>query len=281
VTNPLSTWQPHPDAWVLVVVLLGGYLYALAAWGPRYAKGRPPATRRQRTYFFSGIVLLWLASDWPVHHLSDTLFSVHMLQHMVYTFAAVPLMIRGTPGWLFRRLFRHPVAHRTMAMVTQPMVALLLFNAWVLAYHWPALVNLSVHNDLAHVVMHVVWVVAAFIMWWPVLSPLQELPHLSYPLRMLYLFGQSILPTVPASFLTFAHGPMYAAYDISPRLWDLPITYDQQIAGLLMKLGGGAVLWATIAVLFFRWFREEEEGGPDPLYWEDLEPDVEHARSTT
>ena len=40
-------------------------------------------------------------------------------------------------------------------------------------------------------------------MWWPVVSPLPEMPPLAPPGQMLYLFLQSLVPTIPASFLTF------------------------------------------------------------------------------
>lgn len=273
-------WQPHPDAWVLGTLLAGGYLYALAAWGPRHAPGRRPATGRQRACFLAGVAVLWLAADWPIENLSLHLFSVHMVQHMLFSFVAAPLLILGTPGWLWRRLFRRPAVAATVRVVTRPMFALVLFNAWVAAYHAPPLVELSVYNPLAHFFIHVVWVVTALIMWWPVLSPLPEFPHLSYPLRMAYLFGQSIVPTVPASFLTFSHGPLYEAYAAAPRVatW-LTVVQDQQMAGLLMKIGGGLLLWGVITVLFFRWASEEQSGGPDALYWRDLEPDVEASGS--
>jgi putative membrane protein len=272
-------WQPHPDAWLLAIALLGGYLYALAAWGPKEHPGGRTATSRQRWSFFAGTAVLWLASDWPLHSLSTELFSAHMLQHMLYSFVAAPLLIRGTPGWLLRRLLRPRAVAAVMRFVTKPLIALVVFNAWVVAYHTPALVNLSVSNELAHFAMHIAWVAAGIVMWWPVLSPLQELPHLSAPLAMVYLFGQSIIPTGPASFLTFAETSLYSAYATSTTAWGLPAVWDQQLAGLLMKLGGGALLWGSIVVMFFRWAKREEQGAPDPLYWEDMEPAVERART--
>jgi hypothetical protein len=66
---------------------------------------------------------------------------------------------------------------------------------------------------------------------------------------------------------------------VSEDSW-LDAAQDQQIAGLVMKVGGGFLLWGVIAVLFFRWASEENSGGPDALYWKDLEPDVERARLT-
>jgi putative membrane protein len=278
MADPLGSWQPHPDAWVLVLLLGGGYLYALAIWGHRYAPGQRATTRRQRRWFLAGLAVLWLGADWPIHHVADTLFSVHMLQHMLFSLVAAPLLILGMPGWLLRKLLAPKPVLATFRFLTQPVIALLLFNGWVAAYHWPVLVNLSVHNDLVHFVTHVVWVVTAVIMWWPVLSPLPELPHLSYPARGAYLFAQSLVPTVPASFLTFSHTTIYSAYATAPSLWwGISPLADQQWAGLLMKIGGGLLLWGVIAVLFFRWAKEEETGGPDFLYWRDLEPELQQS----
>jgi putative membrane protein len=274
MTNPLAGWQPHPDAWVLVLLLGGGYLYALAIWGPTLAPGRKAATRRQRLWFLAGVLVLWLGADWPIHHIADTLFSVHMLQHMLFSLVAAPMLILGTPGWLLRKLLSPKPVFAAFSFLTKPLIALLLFNGWVAAYHWPVLVNASVSNDLVHFAAHAVWVVTAVLMWWPVLSPLPELPHLSYPSRGAYLFAQSLVPTVPASFLTFSERSIYSVYATAPELWGISPLDDQQWAGLLMKIGGGLILWGVIAVLFFRWAHEEETGGPDHLYWRDLEMEL-------
>ncbi|MGI8575921.1 MAG: cytochrome c oxidase assembly protein [Egibacteraceae bacterium] len=277
----MPTYQPHPDAWLLAATLAGGYTYLLASWGPRLAPGRPPATRRQRAYFLLGVATLWIGADWPVDTLADSLFSVHMVQHLLFSFIAAPLLILGTPAWLFRRLLKPPAVRATWAFATRPLVALVIFNLWAAGYHWPAAVNLSNTNEGFHLLVHVIWVVTALVMWWPVLSPLPELPHLSYPVRMGYLFGQSLLPTVPASFLTFGETVLYRTYEQAPRLYGLDAITDQQIAGLLMKIGGGLFLWAVIAALFFRWSYEEEHGAPDILYWRDFEAGLDRRQLTS
>lgn len=283
MTDPaLLAWEPHPEAWLMVVALAGGYLYALSAWGPRYAPGRAPATRRQRLCFLAGVAALWFGADWPVHHVAeDYLYSVHMLQHLLFQLVGAPLLILGTPAWLLRRLLHPRLARKVWRSVTQPLVALVVVLAFTAGLHVPAVVNASATNPWFHLTLHVALFVVSLVMWWPVLSPLPELPHLSYPGRMAYLFAHSLVPTVPAAFLTFAYSPLYVAYANAPRLlaWLDPLQ-DQQIAGLVMKVGGGFLLWGVIAVLFFRWATEESSGGPDALYWRDLEPDVERARLT-
>jgi putative membrane protein len=283
VADPaLIAWQPHPEAWLLVVALGGGYLYLLASWGPRYAPGRPPATRNQRLCFLAGVAVLWVGADWPIHQVAERyLYSVHMFQHLLFQLVAAPLLILGTPSWLLRRLLRPPLVQAVWRALTKPLVALVIVLAFTAGVHVPAVVDTSAANPWFHLAVHVALVGVSLVMWWPVLSPLQELPHLSYPGRMAYLFAHSIVPTVPASFLTFAYSPLYEAYATAPRIlaWLDPVQ-DQQIAGLVMKVGGGFLLWGVIAVLFFRWASEENSGGPDALYWKDLEPDVERARLT-
>ncbi|MET0902848.1 MAG: cytochrome c oxidase assembly protein, partial [Acidimicrobiales bacterium] len=77
--------------------------------------------------------------------------------------------------------------------------------------------------------------------------------RISPPAQMVYLFVASIVPTVPGAWLTFANGAVYSVYDIPDRLWGLTVTSDQQIAGLLMKLGAGSYLWLLITIIFFKW----------------------------
>jgi putative membrane protein len=111
-------------------------------------------------------------------------------------------------------------------------------------------------------------------MWWPVLSPLPELPALPAPGKMLYLFVQSLAPTIPASFLTFGTHPLYPVYATFPRIWGIGPLTDQLIAGLLMKIGGGLILWGVLGGVFFRWFAQEQRDGWDPLQWRRLEREI-------
>ena len=73
---------------------------------------------------------------------------------------------------------------------------------------------------------------------------------------MLYLFLMSIVPTVPAGWLTFAEGVVYEAYETDDPLWGISPTDDQQAAGAVMKVLGGFYLWALILIRFARWAGE-------------------------
>ena len=97
---------------------------------------------------------------------------------------------------------------------------------------------------------------------------------------MLYLFLQTIIPTVPASFLTFASSPLYHFYTTVPRVFGISAIDDTRISGLIMKLGMGIVLWSVITVLFFRWSsREERPERPDVLEWQEVERELNRTES--
>ena len=271
------TWHPHPDVWLLIAVLGGGYAYALRRVGPRFAPaGERPASRRQVIIFTLGLLTLWVAADWPVHDLAESyLYSVHMTQHLLFSLVVAPLLLLGTPAWMLRELLTRTRAFGVVRRLAAPLPALLLFNGVVVVTHWPAFVDATVRSEPAHFAAHAVLFVSALLMWCPVAAPLPELRPLSPPAQMLYLFLQSIVPTVPASFLVFAEEPLYKFYETVPRLWGISAGEDQRIGGLLMKLGGGLLLWGIITVLFFRWHAQEEASEKQARQWRDLERELD------
>jgi len=271
----MPAWHPHPDVWFLVVALAGTYLYALRRVGPGHVSpGDPPASRGQKMAFGLGLLALLVAADWPIHDLGErSLFTAHMLQHLLMTLVAPPLLLLGTPGWMLRWLLRPRWVLVVVQALSKPLVALVLFNLVIAVIHWPAFVTLYLHQPLVHLATHAALLGTALLMWMPVLSPIVEIARLPYPLQMLYLFAQSIVPTVPASFLTFGSEPLYRVYEELPRIWGISALADQRVAGLAMKILGGFILWGVIAVLFFRWARQEEEG-VDELGWREVEEAV-------
>ena len=252
------TFHLHPDILGVAVVVLAAYWLAIRVLGPRLAPGSQALTRGQRAGLWTSLALFVAMSEWPVHDLSEGyLYSVHMVQHLVYTLVLPPLVIRSTPPWLWRWLLR-PVMP-LFRLLVRPLFALLVFNAFLALTHWPVLVELAVKSGEAHLAQHILLVGTAVLMWWPVVSPLPELPALTPPLRIGYLFLQSLVPTVPASFLTFASDSVYRVYATFPRVWGIDALEDQQFAGAVMKLGGGILLWTLMTVVFFRWVVRERD----------------------
>lgn len=268
----LPPWHAHVDVWVLLGSVVAAYLIACRRHEERTGQATP---RRRTVLFLSGMAVLWIASDWPIHDLSERyLYLMHMVQHMLFMFLAAPLLVTGIPAWLWRDVLRPAPVRRAFGFLTRPVVALIVFNGVLLFTHWPAVVEAAVGSELTHFSLHVLVVASAVIMWWPVISPLPELPPMSPPGQMLYLFFQSLAPTIPASFLTFGHQPLYPVYATFPRIWGIGAMTDQLIAGLIMKLVGGMILWVVIAVVFFRWGGREEREGWDGLRWRNVDAEI-------
>lgn len=264
----LPAWHPHYDVWLLVLVLGYGYWYAERRLRRLVAPGSDPATTRQRLSWYAGLLALWLVSDWPVHDIGETaLFTLHMVEHMVIALIVPPLLLKGLPAWLADATLGHPKVARLLRPLARAVPAFALFNATFLAIHWPDLVGWMLTSSPVHFAVHAWLAGVSFLMWLPVYSPSAAIPRLRPPARMLYLFLQSLLPTVPASFLTFSSVPIYPVYGDAALAYGLTAVADQTIAGIVMKLGGGLFLWVTIAVIWFRWSSRERD-------WERLEPSV-------
>jgi putative membrane protein len=253
-------WTPHPDVWLLVGLFAAGYAIGIVRLGPRWApSGLPVVTRFQITCWSMGVLAMWVASDYPIHDIAERYnFSVHMVQHLVFTMIVAPLLLLGMPAWLMRRVLAPRWLFDTVRTLSRFIPALLVFNVVLVFTHWPLIVNAALENGFVHFLIHALLLVSSLIVWMPIVSPLPEIPRLVPVLQMLYLFAWSVVPTVPASFLTFGASPLYKFYEHVPHLFGFSTLEDQQAAGLIMKIGAGLLLWMIIAVVFFRWASEEE-----------------------
>jgi putative membrane protein len=252
--NPWA-FRPHVEVWALVLVLVGSWVYAIKVIGPRaVAPGQPIVTRRQCVYFWATIGMLWLASDWPIHDIGEQyLYSAHMLQHMMLSYFMPPLAVLAMPEWLLRLIIGDGRGYRIFRFLTRPIIAGVVFNMVVMATHVPGVVNAAGDNAVLHYSLHFALVSTALMMWMPVIGPFKEL-QMGYPGKMIYLFAQSVVPTVPAAWLTFADGVVYKRYDIPVRVWGIDVINDQQIAGAIMKIGGTMFMWVIIIYMFFKRF---------------------------
>ncbi|MFM7095578.1 MAG: cytochrome c oxidase assembly protein [Actinomycetota bacterium] len=255
--NPLlDPWrfQAHPELWLLVGFLIGAYVYSVRVIGPQAVPTGPVVTRRNITAFVAAMTVLWMASDWPMHDLAEEyLYSMHMLQHMALSYFVPPLALLALPEWMFRALIGEGRAYRVVRWFSKPVIAGVIFNVVVMVTHIPGLVNRSASSSPLHYSLHVLVVTSALLMWIPICGPAAEF-RIGYGAKMIYLFLMSIVPTVPAGWLTFAEGTVYKHYDTPVRVWGLSVSTDQQLAGAIMKLGGSIFLWSIVIFMFFKRF---------------------------
>jgi putative membrane protein len=252
----LTDFTVHPST----VIGLAG-LGALYHWRARQAPHPEEApTAGRRATFYGALVLIFLSLNGWLHDLSDYyLFSAHMVQHLLLTLVAPPLLIMGTPGWMLRPALRWPGVGPVARWVTRAPQAFLIFNVVLTAWHLPPVYGLAMQYHPVHIVQHLCFMIAATLMWWPILSPMPELPRLPYPAQMLYLFLMSIPMSLVAVCIGYSDHALYLAYASAPRLWGITPLQDQLIGALIMWIPGGLFFFAITSVVFFKWQKEGED----------------------
>src|SRR5881396_2795830 len=246
-----NRWALHPSVLAGLVLLGGLYVYL----------GGLRSARQHVASFAGALIVLFLALNGPLHNLSDTyLFSAHMAQHLLLTLVFPPLLLYGTPSFVVRPLLRPRWIMGVARVVTRPLAAAIIFSAPIVIWHVPALYEAALRHHNLHIVQHLVFLSTAVIMWWPVLSPVPELPRAQHLVQMLYLFLLGIPMSVTGALITLSDSVLYPFYATAPRVGGLSPLDDQQIGGLLMWVLGGLMLWIVMTVIWFRYSAWDQRG---------------------
>jgi putative membrane protein len=254
-------WSIHPSVVIGVGLVAAFYLWGIGSVRRRRAFG-PPVERWRQLCFFGGLAVLLGSLNGPIHDLSDSyLFWVHMGQHLLLTMVLPPLLVAGVPGWLIERAVGRSGGRAVGQLLTHPVFAGLFFSVVLLVWHTPGAYDLMMRNHRVHVVTHLLFLIAALLLWWPVLSQAPSLPRLSPGLGMLYLFLVQLPMQLLGAIITFADRLLYPWYAAAPRTWGLSPLEDQKLGGLLMWIPGNLWIWGAMSVLFFRWARQEGDQG--------------------
>lgn len=133
------SWSFEPFVVAALMAMAFGYLYA--AWPALSQRpDAPTISHAQLAYFAAGWVLLTLALVSPLNVLGMSyLLTAHMLQHLLLTVVAPPLLLLGIPEWMIAPLFRRRWAWRLARWLTYPAVAYGLYYATIWLWHLPAL----------------------------------------------------------------------------------------------------------------------------------------------
>lgn len=253
-----SVWKLYAD-FMVGWLLFGGAYFLIAGPLRRYFPGSRPVPPLRLASFSLGLLIMLVSLQGPLHELSDYfLFSAHMIQHLGVMLVMPPFLLAGTPDWMLRPVLRLPGVLKAARWLTIPLVAFFLNNVIFGAWHFPAPYELMMRNHDVHVVMHLMIMVTGVIMWWPVASPLPELPRIAPPLQMLYLFVLGVPMMVVAALITLNDTAMYRWYIEAPRIFGISALDDQRLGGVIMWVPGALVLWLAITAVYFRWTRREQ-----------------------
>jgi putative membrane protein len=267
-----------------------------ALWSPYYAlfiavlafvyfiffinrKDDKQATIEQRTYFYLGMLLLYLIKGSPIDLLSHIMFTSHMVQMALYYLVFPILIIKGLPKWVWVKVFELPILKQVLALLTKPLIAIILFNGLFSFYHIPLIFDFAKGNEMAHAVITSTILIAAFIMWWPIFTPIQKMNTLSPLLKIGYMVANGVLITPACALIIFASTGLYDTYGASggwidalalcvptdvlsgltltgPEMFSpFGLVEDQQLGGILMKITQEIIYGILLARIFFPWFR--------------------------
>jgi putative membrane protein len=221
--------------------------------------------------FLAGLAAIAVGLLSGIERYDTTLFSVHMVQHLLLLLVAAPLLAlaapvtqvlrAASPGVRRRVLLR--VLHSTLTKVLgHPVVAWLTFTLVVWASHFSPMFDLALENEAVHTAEHVAFLAAGLLFWWPVVAADPAPRRMTYPVRALYL----LLQMPPSSFLgmaiLFAATPLYPHYATLGAPYGIDPLADQQLAGGIMWLAGDVVLITAILAVVAAWMRHEERDAP-------------------
>src|SRR5699024_7782051 len=153
------------------------------------------------------MVLLYAVKGAPVDLLSHIMLSAHMAQLAIYFLVFPIFMIKGLPVWIWDWFVHLPVIHPIVKLLTKPLISLLFFNTLFSLYHIPNIFDISKEYQVAHTAFGLIILVAAFIVWFPILTPLKEFNTLSPLLKIGYIFANGVLITPACILIIFADVP--------------------------------------------------------------------------
>ncbi|HWC11594.1 MAG TPA: cytochrome c oxidase assembly protein [Acidimicrobiales bacterium] len=265
---PPLTWSGALARWELDPVVLVGVAGAAVAYraGCRAAaRAHAPVPPGRRAAFASGLAVTVVALCSPVAVYSELLFSVHMVQHLLLTVVAAPLLVAGRPVAVtgavlpprrrreLLRLRRAPV----LGVLGHPLVAWVTFAAAGWVAHFSPLYDLALDHSWAHVAEHALFLGSALLFWRAVLGAAARW-RLSHPLRLLYLAVAMPQSTFLALAIWSSSRPLYPQYVEVAGRWGIDARADQRLAGAVMWVAGDLVLLGAVLAVAVAWASHEQ-----------------------
>ena len=257
-------WYSPPTITLLVAVGLAAWFAALR----KIRRDHPgnPVPRSRTVAVVGAALLILLALQSGIERYDTTLFSVHMVQHLLLLFPIPILLLRAAPVTLLLRLASPRWRARLLALlqsravgvISHPLVAWLLLAFVMWATHLSPLFEAALENPLIHDLEHLLYLTAALLFWAPVFS-LDPIRHrLSRPAALVYLFTQMPQNSFLGVAIMWSPRVLYPHYENLSRSWGPSPLEDQQLAGALMWLVGDALFLLAIFAVLATWMRAEE-----------------------
>jgi cytochrome c oxidase assembly factor CtaG len=262
VTRVLTAWTFNPT---VVAGLVGsGALYLRGVWRVWRVRRSDRRLAHRAACFLGGLAVLYVALQSPLDAYADVRLSVHMVQHLLLTMVAAPLLVLGAPVTLvlraatpaFRRRWVVPLLRsRPVRQLTAPVVSWAQFALVLWVSHFSPLYEAALRSNAVHAMEHLLYIASAILFWSPVVGVDPSPKRLSHPARLLYLF----LAMPQASFLGLAMwGTSRILYPSYQAALGPAALADQRLAGTIMGSAGMLVMVPALGMVLLDWLAREE-----------------------
>jgi cytochrome c oxidase assembly factor CtaG len=257
--------QTHLVDWPMLAILVAGGLYL---YGVHRMHARGDRWPPLRTWLFvvAGLGTIFIGTVSGLAAYDDTLFSAHMVQHMLLSMVAPIFLALGAPVTLALRTLPSRPRHWLMAvlhshvarLVMNPLVGFGLFVVTPWALYFSGLYPLTLRNAVAHELLHVHLVLVGCVFFWPLVG-LDPVPgRVPYPARALLMFlsmpMHAILGLSIMQDRTLIAGDWYRGLHLN---WVDPLS-DQQVGGGLLWASGDTVGLLMVFALMAQWVKASQ-----------------------
>jgi putative copper resistance protein D len=256
------------DPAITLPLVVTGLIYGAGVRRCRQIRGLGGFPRSRVLFFGAGLAVTYVALQGPIDAQADLLFSVHMVQHLLLTMVAAPLLVLGTPVTLAlrassprarRRVLLPILKSRAVRVVANPLVGWSVFILVMWGSHFTSFYEAAIRNDGVHALEHVAYLVSAMLFWLPVVG-LDPIPsRLSHAARLLYLF----LAMPQMAFLGLAiyssDHLLYQHYATVAGATSASALADQHLAGVVMWEGSMLLMVLALAAVLLDWMRRDEQ----------------------
>jgi len=263
----LGGWKFDPLTLVILGALGLSYWYWSGIGGGQ--TGRRPFPHRAG-YFFAGLGVLFVALVSPVDGYADRLLSVHMVQHLLLTLVAPPLLLLGAPVTLalqassarFRKEMLLPLLRsRGIKALSHPAIGWVAFAAVLWGSHFSPVYEAALTNHGLHALEHAAYVGSALLFWWPIVGKDPSPSRLSPPARILYLFLAMPQMTFLGLAIYGSDRVLYSHYLVTSARLGTSALSDQHLAGALMWTSGMFLIVPALGLVLMNWLDHEDREG--------------------
>lgn len=264
-----TAWNGELTVLLPLALMVLIYLWGIGTVWLRAGIGHGVSIRRC-VCFLAAVAALVIALVSPLDALSGVLFWAHMVQHLILMLVVAPLLVmsdfplallwalpRGWARVLGGGLYHLQPLSRVWQWVSGPLMAWLLFTIVLWGWHASALFEAALRDETVHAVEHLMFITTAMLFWW-VLFRHSRQAAIHYGMAVLYLFTTALQSGILGALMTFSGQPWYSYYAAFDPSWGLSPLQDQQLAGLIMWLPGGAVFTLLTILYFAAWLHSLE-----------------------